>query len=141
MRHSPRRSLAPVSPAHKVFRRPRPVGKRSPRLALEALEGRSMPAVFTVNTLDDTPEPMEDSVTLRWAIQQANAHDDPDTIRFGVSGTISLGSALPDLTGNLTITAGSAGVTRRPMKLLAAVDYRGPGYRGVVAELRCTSSP
>ena len=55
-----------------------------------------------VTSLDDTTS----SGTLRWAITQANATAGGiyDSITFGVNGTITLTSALPQITQNLTIT-------------------------------------
>ena len=57
-----------------------------------------------VTSLADT----SDSGTLRWAINQANATSggiyDSITFASGLSGTITLGSALPALSQNLTIT-------------------------------------
>ncbi len=57
-----------------------------------------------VTSLADT----SDSGTLRWAIAQANATSggiyDSITFTSGLSGTITLGSALPALSQNLTIT-------------------------------------
>jgi len=74
-------------------------------------------ATITVNTTDDPGDPTRCS--LRYAIQAANddsaghgacaAGSGDDTILLtGVSGTISRGSALPALTGNVTITGPGA---------------------------------
>jgi hypothetical protein len=60
------------------------------------------PTSLVVTSLDDNTS----SGTLRWAITQANATTGGiyDAITFGVDGTISLGSALPQITQNLTVT-------------------------------------
>lgn len=61
------------------------------------------PAVsLVVTSLDDTTS----SGTLRWAITQANATAGGiyDSITFDVNGTITLTSALPQVTQNLTVT-------------------------------------
>jgi hypothetical protein len=75
------------------------------RLAVEALEDRTVPATFTVtNTLDDG------SVgSLRWAVGQANSTPGPDTIDFdsGVFNTprtITLGGTQLELTDAATTT-------------------------------------
>ena len=60
------------------------------------------PVGIVVTSLDDTTS----SGTLRWAIAQANATAGGiyDAIIFGVDGTITLTSALPQITQNVTIT-------------------------------------
>jgi hypothetical protein len=60
------------------------------------------PTSLVVTSLDDTTS----SGTLRWAITQANATAGGiyDSITFGVDGTITLTSALPQITQNVTIT-------------------------------------
>lgn len=60
------------------------------------------PTSLVVTSLDDTTA----NGTLRWAITQANATAGGiyDTITFGVNGTITLLSALPQITQNVTIT-------------------------------------
>jgi hypothetical protein len=60
------------------------------------------PTSLVVTSLDDTTA----NGTLRWAITQANATAGGiyDTITFGVDGTITLSSALPQITQNVTIT-------------------------------------
>ena len=61
---------------------------------VEPLERRALLATFTVSSLDDAG-----LGTLRDAIAQANADPAADVIAFapGLTGTIALGSALPDL--------------------------------------------
>jgi hypothetical protein len=60
------------------------------------------PTSLVVTSLDDTTS----SGTLRWAITQANATVGGiyDSITFDINGTITLTSALPQITQNLTIT-------------------------------------
>ena len=66
----------------------------------EPLEGRVVPAVITVLNADDSG-----LGSLRAAIEQANAMSGPDTIEFApaVVGAITLLSALPELSTDLTI--------------------------------------
>jgi CSLREA domain-containing protein len=99
-------------------------------LALPCLAAKAGPAspadglTFTVNTTADDPDanagdglcetiPGNSVCTLRAAIEEANAQATDDTISFdlpltdpgydGTSWTISLLSALPDLSSNMTI--------------------------------------
>lgn len=60
------------------------------------------PTSLVVTSLDDTTS----SGTLRWAITQANANSGGiyDSITFDINGTITLTSALPQVTQNVTIT-------------------------------------
>src|SRR5262245_13482440 len=95
--------------------RPAPApATRRPRFRprLEPLEDRCVPAVFWVTNTDDNGND-----SLRDAITRANASpngSDPiDTIRFagaGAAGTITLGSALPALTGPTVIDGPGANV-------------------------------
>jgi parallel beta-helix repeat protein len=75
---------------------------RATRLRVEALEGRALPAVFTVvNTNDSGPG------SLRQVILDANAAPGADTIAFAIPGTglhsIQPQSALPKVTGPVVI--------------------------------------
>jgi hypothetical protein len=102
-----------------LFARPvaRPIRKRPPRarLALEALEDRSVPSPLTVNNLLDDGS----AGSLRWAVGQANSNPGDDTINFdptvfATPQTITLSGTqleLTDTTGTETITGPSAGVT------------------------------
>ena len=71
---------------------------------------------FTVTNTGDNggvnPAPGAGTGTLRQAIIDANANAGADTINFaaGVTGTITLRSALPQITQNLTINGPGAGV-------------------------------
>jgi CSLREA domain-containing protein len=80
-------------------------------------------AAFTVNSLADTPDASltdglcadaNGACTLRAAIQQANADPSADAIGFGVTGTVNLTGALPDLSTDITISGpGSSLLTVR----------------------------
>ena len=76
---------------------------------LELLEQRDVPAVInlTVSSLADTG-----AGTLRSAITTADAGDPTDSyvINITAPGTITLESALPDLSGDITITGLGTGV-------------------------------
>jgi len=75
--------------------------------AFESLEGRVVPATITVlNANDSGPD------SLRAAIDQANAMPGPDTIAFApsVTGTITLSSALPNLSTYITVDGPGASV-------------------------------
>ena len=79
------------------------------RLLLQPLEDRTAPANFTVNALTDTGAGSGTSGDLRYCISQSNATPGPNTIdATGVSGTISLTSALPAITAPVTITGPGA---------------------------------
>ncbi len=75
--------------------------------AFESLEGRVVPSTISVlNTNNDG------TGSLREAIDQANTMPGPDTIAFApsVTGTITLSSALPDLSTNITVEGPGASV-------------------------------
>lgn len=78
------------------------VTARAPKLQLNNLEDRSVPATFTVSNINDTG-----AGSLRDAIVQANAAVGADTIvfdsSFNTAQTISLQSVLPTITGDLAI--------------------------------------
>jgi len=100
-------------------RSPRPVRRASSRwrLALEALEGRTLLSTIVVNNPTDTPVTGE--TDLRQAIVQANSTAGASTIDFaptvfGSARTITLASGqleLSNTTGTETITGPAAGVT------------------------------
>ena len=90
---------------------------------------------FIVNTLGDAPDPSLDGIcdtdagtvgdqcTLRAAIQEANNASSDDTIGFDAAlngGTITLGTALDAIDGNLTINGPGA-------TLLTVARSAGPG--------------
>jgi hypothetical protein len=67
------------------------------------LEDRTAPAVFPVTSLADSGPG-----TFRQAILVANVTPGDDAITFGVTGIISLASALPDLSTNIDIAGPGA---------------------------------
>jgi hypothetical protein len=88
-----RRYLVRSRPGHHSF---------SSRLLLESLEDRLAPATFTVANANDAG-----SGSLRAAIAAANSAPGADLIAFNIPGTgahtINLASALPAITGKVTI--------------------------------------
>jgi predicted outer membrane repeat protein len=74
---------------------------RSYRLNLEGLENRTLLSTFTVDRLTDTGEGSDLAGDLRYCITHATSGQ--DTIDFGVTGTLSLTQALPDLTRSVRI--------------------------------------
>ncbi|MBY0230914.1 MAG: hypothetical protein K2W96_16635 [Gemmataceae bacterium] len=76
-------------------------------LGLERLEDRTVPAVLFVSSTDDSG-----SGSLREAIALANSMSGADTIRFAFEGsnTITLQSALPDITDDLVIQGDGAAI-------------------------------
>jgi hypothetical protein len=70
-----------------------PSGKKPPKkrkLQMEPLEDRAVPAVFNVNSLADTLTPPAGVVTLRSAIQAANATPGGNTINLTLAGTYNI---------------------------------------------------
>ena len=83
--------------------------RRTHALAFDRLEGRAVPATFSVTSLAD-----DGAGSFRQAIQMANDTPGADMIDFDASarGTISLLSALPDLASEITIDGpGAADLT------------------------------
>ena len=74
------------------------------RLILEPLEERALLSSWTVNSLGDTGTGTDQTGDLRYCITQANQNIGDDTINFGVTGTITLNSALPDLSDTTGLT-------------------------------------
>ena len=73
-------------------------------LTVEALEGRALLSTFTVNSLGDTGTGSGLSGDLRYVITQADQTQGDNTINFAVAGTITLNSALPDLSNTTGVT-------------------------------------
>src|SRR5262245_31580363 len=71
------------------------------RPVLETLENRSLLSTCTVDSLTDTGAGSGLAGDLRYCIMQATSGN--DTINFGVTGTIELQSALPDLNTSVAI--------------------------------------
>src|SRR5262245_54169775 len=109
---------------HRVFsrvfdapRRPPPTVRRAapfrPRLPVQALEGRVVPATFTLLNTNDAG-----ADSLRQAIINANATADNDVINFGplfaAPQNINLQTALPAITQGVNIVGpGAANVNIR----------------------------
>src|SRR5262249_32964435 len=72
--------------------------------AVETLEDRTLLSTFTVNSLGDTGAGTGLTGDLRYAITQANKTTGDNTINFSVTGTITLNSALPDLSNTTGLT-------------------------------------
>jgi hypothetical protein len=72
--------------------------RRRPHLLVEGLEERAVPAVFNVNSLADILSPPTGVVTLRSAIEAANATPGNNTINLTIPGTykITIPPAQPD---------------------------------------------
>jgi CSLREA domain-containing protein len=90
--------------------------------------GARAQTALTVNTLADSNDATNNcgssgtgtTCSLRDAIGQANSDNDGDTIAFSVTGTITLGSALPTIAANLTI----AGPGANQLTISGASTYR-----------------
>src|SRR5262245_60092170 len=82
--------------------------------AVEALEDRTLLSTFTVNSLGDTGTGSGTSGDLRYVITQVDQAPGANTIDFAVTGTITLNSALPDLSNTTGLT-----------------DIEGPGASGL----------
>ena len=76
------------------------------RLTLEPLEGRALLSLttWTVNSLGDSGTGSGTSGDLRYLITQADKTTGDNTINFAVTGTITLYSALPDLSNTTGVT-------------------------------------
>src|SRR5947209_5451946 len=87
--------------------RPNPSRRaRRPRPAPEPLEPRIAMAAFTVNSFADILSPPKGTVTLRSAIQAANASPGADTINVPFAGTYKIttvGAATDNSAGELAI--------------------------------------
>jgi len=75
-------------------------------LTLEPLEGRALLSLttWTVNSLGDSGTGTGTSGDLRYVITQADQTSGDNTINFGVTGTITLNSALPALSNTTGVT-------------------------------------
>jgi len=86
------------------------IGELSPRRRsrgrwmLEVLEDRTLLSLFTVNSLGDSGTGSGNSGDLRYVINQVDSTSGDNTINFSVTGTISLSSALPDLSNTTGLT-------------------------------------
>ena len=75
-------------------------------MTLEPLEGRALLSLTTssVNSLGDSGTGTGTSGDLRYVITQADQTTGDNTINFSVTGTITLNSALPDLSNTTGVT-------------------------------------
>src|SRR5262249_53562135 len=115
---------------------PNPRAARHPkRLRVELLEGREVPATFTVTTFVDVVDPADGRLSLREAGGRANTTPRPDTIRLpaGVYHvTLSGGEDLNatgdfDVTDSLTVTgAGPARTVVDGHRVDGLFDLLGP---------------
>ena len=96
------------------------------RPSIETLEDRLAPAVFTVNTAIDEAVPGNGQVSLREAINKANAVPGADRIEFSIGTglqTINLLSALPAIIDPVTI----AGQTQPGFADSPLIELNGAG--------------
>src|SRR4051794_31676929 len=95
--HRPAPGILPARPPQPRLRRRKP-----PRLAVEPLDERAVPATFTVTTVDD-----DGPGSFRQAIRDANANAGRDVIAFNIGAggvlTIQPASALPAVTDPVVI--------------------------------------
>jgi hypothetical protein len=76
---------------------------------LERLEDRALlSGLYTVNSLGDVGAGSRQSGDFRYCITQADLNPG-STVRFGVTGTISLNSSLPDVSANMNVVGPGAG--------------------------------
>ena len=75
--------------------------------------------VVNVTTDNDDGACTENNCSLREAINAANAHAGTDTISIPLTDTITLGGALPDITGSVTIQGAVSGTTMNAADLSA----------------------
>ncbi len=105
----------------RVDRRPRRASLRGTG-RLESLEERVVLSTIVVTNLDDSG-----AGSLRAAIEQANLDPGSDTIRFldGLSGTISLTGALPDLSTAIALEGpGPSTLTVARPAVPGSADFR-----------------
>jgi hypothetical protein len=86
------------------------------------LEDRNLLSTFMVDHLADDLVGSELNGSLRYAITNAA---NGDSIQFGVTGTINLAGALPDLAHSISIDGPGADL----MTVRRSGDYRPPYYR------------
>jgi CSLREA domain-containing protein len=85
---------------------------------------RAHAATYVVNSTGDTNVCDNTTCTLRGAINAANGNSGADTITFSVTGTILLGSALPNLSDDVTISGPGANVLTVKRDPSAATQFR-----------------
>jgi hypothetical protein len=77
--------------------------RHSFRPTVEALEDRTLLSVYTVDRLTDADTGTGTIGSLRYCLLESLLPNGPDTIKFSVTGTINLASALPNLTRSVSI--------------------------------------
>ena len=114
------RSMPQFAPARRSYARRRPM--------LECLEDRALLSTFTVNSLGDTGTGLGLSGDLRYVITQVDQTPGDNTINFTVTGTITLSSALPDLSNTTGLTdiegPGAASLTVARSSAAGTPDFR-----------------
>src|SRR5882724_2379090 len=119
-----------TSRSHKPAARP-----HSTALAVELLEDRTVPSL-TVTTFADVVNPNDGRLSLREAIQQANSRTTQpnaaqfdETITFQSAGTVNLQSALPEVTGHISMDnqTGGAVTVRRASSAAFSIFRVAPG--------------
>ena len=104
----------------------RPHARR--RLKLVRLEDRALLSTFTVNSVGDTGTGLGLSGDLRYVITQVDKTPGDNTINFAVTGTITLNSALPDLSNTTGLTdiegPGAASLTVARSSASGTPDFR-----------------
>jgi CSLREA domain-containing protein len=99
-------------------------------------------ATYVVNSTGDTNVCDNTSCTLRGAINAANTNSGADTITFSVTGTILLGSALPALADDVTISGPGANaltVTRDPAAAAFRIFTINSGKTVTISGLKITN--
>lgn len=129
---------------------PRRVSTRSP-LCLEQLEDRCVPASFTVTTTNDTQDAVvgdgfardaAGQTSLRAAIEEGNHANSGANVSIGfsgVTGSITLSTALPSLNKNYTIT-GAGGGLLNTISILRSYAPGTPNFRIFTVSSGHTSS-
>ena len=107
-----------------------PLRSHRRRLTLEPLEGRALLSLttWTVNSLGDSGTGTGTSGDLRYVITQADQTTGDNPIKFAVTGTITLNSALPDLSNTIGVTdiegPGTASLTVARSSAAGTPDFR-----------------
>lgn len=100
--------------------------------------------VFTVDSHGDAPDATIDGVcatatgtcTLRAAIEEANASPGNDTIRFSVTGTITLNGSLPSIIDSATIQGpGSSVLAISAANQFRLVDVNSSSVSGITVQV------
>jgi hypothetical protein len=119
-----------------LTRRPQPSQRRAPaprrcRPRLEALEDRTAPAVLTVNTTGDSPDPAH--LNLRLALQAVNNQSTAGLTSqqlAQVSGTLGSNDRIPFAPG----VAGTITLQQGELDILRSVEIDGPGASSLIID-------